>query len=86
MGYAPIGAFSQGFESLFGSLDPDRIIVKSWIWIRIFLQMTRKNVWDMRIFEHFFKVMSLYSEAWIRIRIKVNGRIRNHRTRLETKD
>jgi hypothetical protein len=30
--------------------------------------------------------MSLYSEAWIRIRIKVNGRIRNHRTRLETKD
>jgi hypothetical protein len=30
----------------------------------------------MSLFEHLFKVLSLYFEAWIRIRIKVKGRIR----------
>ncbi len=48
-----------------------RIKVKGRIRIRINLQMTsQQNVWNMSLFEHFFKVMSLYLEARIRIRIK----------------
>ncbi len=45
--------------------------------IRIDLQMTSQNVWNMSLFEHFFKVLSLYLEAriLIRTRIKVRGRI-----------
>jgi hypothetical protein len=60
----------------------------SWIWIRIQLitlmririrnnlQITRQNVRNKSLFEHFFKVLSLYMEARIRIRIKMKGRIR----------
>jgi hypothetical protein len=33
--------------------------------------MTSQNAWKMSLFEHFFKVLSLYLEARIRIRIKV---------------
>jgi hypothetical protein len=54
-----------------------RIIVISWIRIRIKLQMTSQNVWIMSLFEYFFKVLSLYLEARIRIRIKVTSRFRN---------
>jgi hypothetical protein len=43
--------------------------VKSWIRIRIILQITSQNVWNMSLFEHFFKALSLYWEAKIRIRI-----------------
>ncbi len=41
--------------------------------------MTSQNVWTMSLFEHFFKILSLYLEARIRIRsrIKVTRRIRN---------
>ncbi len=54
-----------------------RIKVISWIRIRISLQMASQNVWNMSLFEHFFKVLILYLEARIRIRIrnKVKGRI-----------
>jgi hypothetical protein len=40
--------------------------------------LTSQNVWNMRLFEHFFKVLSLYLEARcrIRIRIKETSRIR----------
>jgi hypothetical protein len=34
------------------------------------------SIWNMRQFEHLFKVLSLYLEARIRIRIKVTSRIR----------
>jgi hypothetical protein len=69
-------------------VDPDqgriririRINVRSWTQIRIgiSLQMTSLSVWKTSLFEHFFKVLSLYLEAriLIRIRIKVKGRIR----------
>jgi hypothetical protein len=57
-----------------------RIKVISWIWIRvrINLQMTSQSVWDKSLFEHFFKVLGLYLEARIRIRIRIKfeGRIR----------
>ncbi len=53
--------------------DPHQIC---WIRIRIYLQLTSKNVWNMRLFEHFFKVLSLYLETGIRIRIKEKSRIR----------
>ncbi len=73
----------------FGNLDPHQIKIRiririkviSWIRcrfrIRINLQMTRQNVWNMSLFEHFFKGLSLYLEAriWIRIRIRVKSRI-----------
>jgi hypothetical protein len=38
---------------------------------------TSQNVWSMSLFEHFFKVLSLYLEVRIqpRIRIKVKSRI-----------
>jgi hypothetical protein len=58
-----------------------RIKVISWIRnqirIRNNLQLTSKNVWNMSLFEHFFKSFSLYLEAriWIRIRIRVKSRI-----------
>jgi hypothetical protein len=54
-------------------------------WIRINLQMTSQNeVWNMSLFEHFFKVLSGTLEPLfgsririrIRIRIKVTSRIR----------
>ncbi len=56
-----------------------RIQVISWIRnrirIRICLQMKSQNVWNMRQYEHFFKGLSLYSEAriWIRILITHQG-------------
>jgi hypothetical protein len=57
-----------------------RIKVLSWIQNRINLQMTSQNVWNMRLFEHFFNGLSLYLEAriWIQIRIsiRVTSRIR----------
>jgi hypothetical protein len=52
-----------------------RIQVRSWIRSRIKLQMTCQNKWNMSLFEHFFKVLSLYLEARIRIRIIFKGRI-----------
>ncbi len=64
----------------YDKLDPDprphQMI--SWIWIRIRIkvQMTSQTVRKMSLFEHFFKVLSLYLEARIRIQIKVKGRIR----------
>ncbi len=53
-----------------------RIKVISLIRICIILQMTTQNVWNISLFEPFFKVFSLYLEARIRVRIKVKGRIR----------
>ncbi len=55
-----------------------RIKVTSRIRIRISLQIRNQNVWNMSLFEHFFKGLSLYLEAKIRIwiRFKVKGRIR----------
>ena len=55
-----------------------RIKVKSWIRIQICnnSQATSLNVWSMSIFEHFFKVLSLYLQDRIQIRIKVKCRIR----------
>ncbi len=46
--------------------------------IRINLQMTSQNVWNMSLFEHFLESLSLYLEAriWIRIRIRVKSQIR----------
>ncbi len=40
-----------------------RINAISWSRIRINMQMTSQNVWKLRLFEHFFKVLSLYSRA-----------------------
>ncbi len=48
------------------------IPIKVISWIRISLQMTSKNVWEMSLFKHLSKVLSLYR---IQIRIKVEGRI-----------
>jgi hypothetical protein len=49
------------------NLDPDPH--SSWIrnraWIRINLQMKNQNVWNMSLFEHIFKGLSLYLEARI---------------------
>jgi hypothetical protein len=61
-----------------------RIKVISLIRININLQMTSQNVWNVSLFEHFFKVLSLYLEARIRIRIKVKGKVRI-RSRIEVK-
>jgi hypothetical protein len=76
----------------FGNLDPHvdphphqikiwiriRIKVISWIRIRISLQMTSQNVWNMSLFEHFFQeIEHLFgSYIWIRIRVKSLIRIR----------
>jgi hypothetical protein len=38
--------------------------------------MTSQNVWNLSLFDYFFKVLSFFLEAKIRIRIKVKGRIR----------
>jgi hypothetical protein len=61
-------------------MDPHHIVklkVRIWIRIRINLQMTSENVWNMSLFEQFFSVLSRYLKARIRIRIriKVKGRI-----------
>jgi hypothetical protein len=57
-----------------------RICIKviSWIQIPMNLKMKSQNVCNTSLFEHFFKVLSLYFEARIRIRIRieVKGRIR----------
>jgi len=55
------------------------IRVINWIRIRISLQMTSQSIWNMILFEHFFKFFILYLDARIRIRIriKVKGRIQN---------
>jgi hypothetical protein len=37
-----------------------RIKVLSWTRIRIYLQMTSQYVWNMGLFEHFFKVLTLF--------------------------
>ncbi len=60
----------------FGNLDPES--ASKWIRIRIYLQMTSRNDWNMNLIQHFFKGLSLYLEAriWIRIRIKVISWIR----------
>jgi hypothetical protein len=54
-----------------------RIKVISWM-IRINLQMTSQNVWNMSSFENFFKGFSPYLESrvWIHIRVRVESRIR----------
>jgi hypothetical protein len=52
-----------------------RIKVISWIRILIILKMTSKNVWKMSLFEHFFKVLSLYLEVWIRIRNRTKEKV-----------
>jgi hypothetical protein len=48
-----------------------RTKVISWIRIRIDLQKTNQNVWNMSLFEYFFKVLSLYLEARLRIRSRI---------------
>jgi hypothetical protein len=55
-----------------------RIKVINWIRVSINLQKTSQNVWNMNLFEIFFKGLRLYFEAriWIRIRIRVKSRIR----------
>jgi hypothetical protein len=50
-----------------------RIKVRSWIRLPINFQMTSQKIF-MSQFEHFFKVLSLYLEARIRIGIKVTSR------------
>jgi hypothetical protein len=52
--------------------------VKRKIRIRINLQITSQNVLNMNLWEHFFKVLSIYLHAsiWIRIRIHATSRIR----------
>jgi hypothetical protein len=44
--------------------------IKTISWIRINLQMTSQNVWNMSLFEHFFKVLRHYLETMFRIRIE----------------
>jgi hypothetical protein len=59
-----------------------RIKVISWlqnrIRIRINLQMTSQNVWNMSLIEHFCKGMNIYLEAriWIRIQIRIRVKSR----------
>ncbi len=53
------------------------IKVVDWIRIRINLQMTSKNVWNISLFEHFFKGLSLYLEARIWIRIQINIKMKS---------
>jgi hypothetical protein len=55
-----------------------------WIRIRITLQITSKTIWNMSLFELFFKVLSLYLEARVRIRIGIKGssRIRIRTTKM----
>jgi hypothetical protein len=44
-------------------LDPDRALHQ--------FADDKQTVWNMRLFEHFFKVLSLYLEARILIRIRI---------------
>ncbi len=48
-----------------------RIKVISWIWIRLDFQITSQNVRNISLNEHFFKVLSLFLEARIRIWIRI---------------
>jgi hypothetical protein len=48
-----------------------RIKVMSWIRIRISLQMTSQNVWNMSLFEHFFKGTRIRIQVTSRIRIRI---------------
>ncbi len=41
------------------------------------MQMTSHNVLNMSLFNHFFKVLSLYLEARIRIRIRISPPLDN---------
>jgi hypothetical protein len=54
-----------------------RIKMRSWIRIRIILQMTSQYIWNMSLYEHFFKGLSLYLESriWIRIRVSIRVKI-----------
>jgi hypothetical protein len=45
--------------------------------------MTSQNIWNMSLFEHFFKGLSLYLEARIRIRIRVNASASNKNQNLD---
>jgi hypothetical protein len=70
----------------FGNPDPHPHQIKLRIWIRIkgisliririTLQMTSQNVWNMSLFEHFFKDLSLYLEARIRMPTTVKSQIK----------
>jgi hypothetical protein len=44
------------------------------------MQMTSHNVWNMSLFKHFFKVLSLYLEARIRIRIRIKVKGKSKRS------
>ncbi len=64
---------------LYGTYVPMSVLrIRIRIPIRINLQTTSQNLWNMSLFEHFFQVLSLYLKARtrIQIRIKVNGRTR----------
>jgi hypothetical protein len=72
----------------FGNLDSNphqmkfririRIKVISWIQIRIILQMTSQNVWNVSLFFcSLFKGLSLYLEARIWIRIWIRSRVKS---------
>jgi hypothetical protein len=50
--------------------------IRKQIRIRITLQMTSQNVWNVSLFEHFFKDLSLYLEARIWIQIRIRTRIK----------
>ncbi len=79
MGTVPFPSFSSSWLCLhFAQLEPDPDLQQSdsWIRIRINLQMTNQNVWNISLFTHFSKVLSLYLVARIRIRIKAKSRIR----------
>jgi hypothetical protein len=58
------------------TLDPGRLRIKVISWIRINLQMTSQNVWNMSLFKHFLKVLSFYLEARIRIRIQIRIKVK----------
>jgi hypothetical protein len=60
-----------------------RIKVISWIRILINLQVASQNVENMILIEHIIKVLNFYLEAWIRIRIRVKGRIRKVKGRIQ---
>ncbi len=51
------------------------IKVISWLRIRINIEMTSQTVWNMSLFEPFFKVLSLYLKARIRIRIRIKVKV-----------
>ncbi len=53
-----------------------RIKVINWIRIRISFQMTSQIVWNMKLFEHFFKGLKARICIQIRIHIRMKSRIR----------